>query len=127
MASGSGPASTTTADRGPTDTASASPWPTSQATSTQPSGGHPKDGTLVFAKGPDAGAISFMNLGAYGSTMEGPLPPDNPRQFQYVVAAIAQAELDAICAAMPPLYSGIIRIHPTQVADRALIDALMRG
>jgi cytosine deaminase len=89
--------------------------------------GHPKDGTLVFAKGPDAGAISFMNLGAYGSTMEGPLPTHNPRQFQYVVPAIAQAELDAICAAMPPLYSDIIRIHPAQVADRALIDALTQG
>jgi cytosine deaminase len=89
--------------------------------------GHPKDGTLVFARGPDAGAISFMNLGAYGSTMEGPLPLNNPRQFQYVVPAIAQAELDAICAAMPPLYSDIIRISPTQVADQALIDALMQG
>ena len=89
--------------------------------------GHPKDGTLVFARGPDAGAVSFMNLGAYGSTMEGPLPPNNPRQFQYVVPALAQAELDAICAAMPPLYSDIIRIHPTQVADRKLIDAIMRG
>lgn len=89
--------------------------------------GHPKDGTLVFARGPDAGAVSYMNLGAYGSTMEGPLPPDNPRQFQYVLPAIAQAELDAICAAMPPLYSDIIGIHPTQVADRALIDALMRA
>ena len=86
--------------------------------------GHPKDGTLVFAKGPDAGAVSFMNLGAYGSTMEGPLPPNNPRQFQYVLPAIAQAELDAICAAMPPLYSDIIRIRPTQVTDQALIDAL---
>jgi cytosine deaminase len=86
--------------------------------------GHPKDGTLVFARGPDAGAISFMNLGAYGSTMEGPLPPNNPTQFQYVLPAIAQAELDAICAAMPPLYSVIMRIHPTQVTDRALIDAL---
>ena len=86
--------------------------------------GHPKDGTLVFAKGPDAGAVSFMNLGAYGSTMEGPLPPNNPRQFQYVLPAIAQEELEAICAAMPSLYSDIIRIHPTQVADQALIDAL---
>jgi hypothetical protein len=33
--------------------------------------GHPKDGTFVFALGPDASALSFMNLGAYGSTMEG--------------------------------------------------------
>lgn len=86
--------------------------------------GHPKDGTFVFARGPDAGAVSFMNLGAYGSTMEGPLPAANPRQFQYVMPAIAQQELDAICAAMPPLYSDIIRIRPTQVADQALIDVL---
>jgi tRNA(Arg) A34 adenosine deaminase TadA len=89
--------------------------------------GHPKDGTFVFAKGPDAGAVSFMNLGAYGSTMEGPLPATNPRQFQYVAPAIDQARLDAICAAMPPLYRDIIRIHPTQVVDRALIDALAPG
>jgi tRNA(Arg) A34 adenosine deaminase TadA len=86
--------------------------------------GHPKDGTFVFARGPDAGAVSFMDLGAYGSTMEGPLPSANPRQFQYVAPAIDQAQLDAICAAMPPLYSKIIRINPTQVADQALIDAI---
>jgi tRNA(Arg) A34 adenosine deaminase TadA len=86
--------------------------------------GHPKDGTFVFAKGPDAGAVSFMNLGAYGSTMEGPLPLTNPTQFQYVLPSIAEAELAAICAAMPPLYRDIIRIRPTQVADRRLIDAL---
>ena len=89
--------------------------------------GHPKDGTFVFAKGPDGGAVSFMNLGAYGSTMEGPLPSNNPAQFQYVAPAIAQAGLAAICAAMPPLYSGIIRIAPTQVADRALVDAIVQG
>ena len=29
-------------------------------------------------------ALSFMDLGAYGSTMEGPLPLTNPAQFQYV-------------------------------------------
>lgn len=86
--------------------------------------GHPKDGTFVFARGPDAGAASFMDLGAYGSTMEGPLPANNPAQLQYVAPAIAPAELAAICAAMPPLYSDIIRIAPTQVADRALIDAI---
>ncbi|UUZ50410.1 hypothetical protein LP420_11310 [Massilia sp. B-10] len=34
---------------------------------------HPRHGTFVFARGPDASAASFMNLGAYGSTMEGPL------------------------------------------------------
>jgi len=86
--------------------------------------GHPKDGTLVFAKGPDDSAVSFMNLGAYGSTMEGPLPLKNPTQFQYVLPAMPEAELAAICAAMPPLYRSVIRIRPTQVADQALVAAL---
>ena len=86
--------------------------------------GHPKDGTFVFARGPDAGAVSFMNLGAYGSTMEGPLPLKNPTQFQYVLPAMPEAELAALCAAMPPLYRSVIRIRPTQVADQDLVAAL---
>jgi cytosine deaminase len=86
--------------------------------------GHPKDGTFVFARGPDAGAVSFMNLGAYGSTMEGPLPLKNPTQFQYVLPAMPEAELAALCAAMPPLYRSVIRIRPSQVADRDLVAAL---
>jgi cytosine deaminase len=86
--------------------------------------GHPKDGTFVFAKGPDASAVSFMNLGAYGSTMEGPLPLKNPTQFQYVLPALPAAELAAICAALPPLYRSVIRIRPAQVADQALVAAL---
>ena len=35
-----------------------------------------------------------MNLGAYGSTMEGPLPAANPHQFQYVKASMPQDELE---------------------------------
>lgn len=85
---------------------------------------HPKEGTFVFARAPDAGAQSFMNLGAYGSTMEGPLPENNPRQFQYVLPSLAAGELEAMCAAMPPLYRDTIRIRPVQVEDRGLIDAL---
>jgi cytosine deaminase len=65
-----------------------------------------------------------MDLGAYGSTMEGPLPADNPAQFQYVLPRIGEDALLALCAAMPPLYRDTIRIRPTQVADRALVDAL---
>lgn len=85
---------------------------------------HPRQGTFVFARGPDASAQSFMNLGAYGSTMEGPLPPDNPHQFQYVLPAMPAGELAALCAGMPPLYRDTIRIQPVQVADQALIAAL---
>ncbi len=85
---------------------------------------HPREGTFVFARGPDASAHSFMNLGAYGSTMEGPLPAYNPNQFQYVRPSVSAAELAAICARMPPLYRDLIRIHPVQVLDQQLIDAL---
>jgi hypothetical protein len=85
---------------------------------------HPKRGTFVFARGPGFDARSFMELGAYGSTMEGPLPEDNPAQFQYVVARVEQAQLDALCAAMPPLYRDVIRMRPVQVADAALVAAL---
>lgn len=85
---------------------------------------HPRDGTFVFAHGPGKDAQAFMDLGAYGSTMEGPLPAHNPRQFQYVRATVPQEELDAVCAAMPPLYRDVIRIRPVQVHCQALIDAL---
>ncbi|MDL2356369.1 MAG: nucleoside deaminase [Pseudomonadota bacterium] len=85
---------------------------------------HPKEGTFVFARGPGADAHSFMDLGAYGSTMEGPLPANNPYQFQYVQARVDAEQLQAICASMPPLYRDTIRIRPYQVADQALIAAL---
>jgi tRNA(Arg) A34 adenosine deaminase TadA len=86
---------------------------------------HPKEGTFVFARGPDAGSQSYMNLGAYGSTLEGPLPANNPAQFQYVLPRIEEGALHQLCGAMPPLYRDTIRIRPTQVADRGLVDALV--
>jgi len=86
--------------------------------------GHPKDGTFVFAQGPDHSALSFMNLGAYGSTMEGPLSPQNPQQLQYVRPRLPEGELSDLCASLPPLYRHVIRIRPTQVADPRLIAAL---
>lgn len=85
---------------------------------------HPKEGTFVFARGPDASAHSFMNLGAYGSTMEGPLPANNPAQFQYVLDSVDEGELEAMCRRMPPLYRDAIGIRPQRVADPALIAAL---
>ena len=86
--------------------------------------GHPKHGTFVLSGGLDNSATSFMTLGAYGSTMEGALPEDNPAQFQYVRPGMAQDELLALCQALPPLYSKLIKIEPRQVADQALIAAL---
>ncbi|MET0265156.1 MAG: nucleoside deaminase [Duganella sp.] len=86
--------------------------------------GHPKEGTFVFARGPDRSAASFMDLGAYASTMEGPLPAHNPAQFQYVLPRLPAAELAALCAALPPLYRDVISLQPRQVSDRALVAAL---
>ncbi len=86
--------------------------------------GHPKHGTFVLSGGFDDSAASFMTLGAYGSTMEGALPENNPAQFQYVRAAMPEADLLALCQALPPLYSKLIKIEPRQVADQALIAAL---
>lgn len=86
--------------------------------------GHPKEGTFVFAVGPDESALSFMNLGAYGSTLEGALPLDNPAQFQYVLPGMPEDALHALCGRLPPLYRNLIKIRPTQVADQALVAAL---
>lgn len=86
--------------------------------------GHPKDGTFVFATGPDDSAHGLMELGAYASTMEGPLPFDIPAQLQYVRPALAPAALRALCNDLPPLYRDVIGVNPVQVQDRALIDAI---
>ena len=68
-----------------------------------------------------------MDLGAYGSTMEGPLPAYNQAQFQYVLPAVSESELAALCAQLPPLYRDIIRIKPVQVQDQELIAALSQA
>lgn len=81
--------------------------------------GHPKYGTFVFLLGPDDSAASLIDLGAYGSTMEGPLPQDNPNQFQYWNASMDPAALSAYCAKLPPLYRDVIKVNPVQVAVAA--------
>lgn len=88
---------------------------------------HPKEGTFVFTSAPDQSATSFMDLGAYGSTMEGALPAHNRAQWQYVRAGIGQPALDALCAGLPPLYREVFRMRPVQVADQGLRAALARG
>jgi tRNA(Arg) A34 adenosine deaminase TadA len=98
--------------------------PESELDDIRPYLAHPKEGTFVFARGPDHSAASFMNLGAYGSTIEGALPVHNPAQFQFVLPGVAEAELDALCAGLPPLYRDVIGIKPVQVADRGLLAAL---
>ena len=85
---------------------------------------HPKHGTFVVARGFDASAAGIMDLGAWGSTMEGPLLATNPAQLQYVLPRIDEAALEAQCAALPPLYREVIVVAPRQVVDAGLVAAL---
>lgn len=85
---------------------------------------HPKYCTFVFAIGTDYSSQSFMDLGAYGSTMEGEIPPENSYPFQYVRSVIPQQEIDALTASLPPLYSSVIKVNPVQVEDQQLVNAI---
>lgn len=85
---------------------------------------HPKYGTFVLATGPDASAASVMQLGAFGSTMEGALPASNLAPLQYVRPSMVQEALLALCAALPPFYRDLARLQPRQVLDAGLIAAM---
>ena len=77
----------------------------------------PKYGTFVFLNAPDPyPASTLVDLGGYGSTVES--APPNPGNFQYFdpprrgsITALAQ-----VIAALPPLYSQLVKISPQQVA-----------
>lgn len=88
--------------------------------------GHPKYATFVFARSPDQTARSLLELGAYGSTMEGSVPPENPVPFQFVLpsATLAPDQLTGYVQGMPPLYSASVVVNPRQVASAALVSAL---
>ncbi|MGL4560934.1 MAG: nucleoside deaminase [Brevinema sp.] len=86
--------------------------------------GHIKYGTFLFALGLDREIESLLTLGAYGSSIEGALPDDNLCQMQYVIEQEDPETIRNYCAALPPLYSDIIKINPCQVTNKNLIKAL---
>lgn len=79
---------------------------------------HPKYGTFVFlyALTPDE-AVTLEQLGAYGSTMEGPIPQTTPSNFQYYDPPLegTVAELLTEVAGLPPFYTQQVKISPEQV------------
>jgi tRNA(Arg) A34 adenosine deaminase TadA len=86
---------------------------------------HPKFGTFVFLYAPDPNAPQgLMTMGAYGSTMEGPIPESFPSNFQYVLLpdGASQAEVSEMAMKLPPFYTTGVQVAPTQVFDRDLID-----
>jgi len=73
---------------------------------------HPKEGTFVFRRGPGAAAHDIMDMGAYGSTMEGPLPESNRQQWLFVQGQQTEAALNALCVALPPFYVNEVGLFP---------------
>ena len=83
---------------------------------------HLKDCTVVTLRGPGTDSASVMELGAYGSTVEGPLPERAQAGWQYVLPRQTQADIDQEIASLPPLYSQIIHPRIQQVSDLELVD-----
>ena len=80
---------------------------------------HPKYGTFVFLYAPDPGdATTIMTLGAYGSTMEGPVPEVFPANFQYFHPPLEGTveELTSVIMNLPPFYTQLAQISAMQVA-----------
>ena len=80
-----------------------------------------KDCTMVTLQGPATDAPSVMEMGAYGSSVEGPLPEHEHPAWQYILPRQSQAGVDQQIANLPPLYSQVIKPEIQQVSDGALV------
>ena len=91
---------------------------------------HPKYGTFVFLYAPDPSTPqAVMTFGAYGSTMEGPVPQSYPSNLQYVLppANTTPQQLATLAQSLPPFYTQSVQVAPAQVLDPGLIDAVKNG
>jgi tRNA(Arg) A34 adenosine deaminase TadA len=87
---------------------------------------HPKYGTFVFLYSPNPNTPQgLMTMGAYGSTMEGPIPDTFPSNLQYVLLpeGVSPAEVSEMAMSLPPFYTSSVQVAPTQVLDNGLIEA----
>jgi cytosine deaminase len=91
---------------------------------------HPKYGTFVFLYAPDPTTPqAVMTFGAYGSTMEGPVPQSYPSNLQYVLLPgnTTPEALASLARDLPPFYTESVQVGPTQVLSQELINAVRRG
>ncbi len=85
---------------------------------------HAKYGTFVFLYAPDPTTPQgLMTLGAYGSTMEGPIPDTFPSSLQYVLLSegASHADIAELSMKLPPFYTTGVQVAPSQVLDDSLI------
>lgn len=88
---------------------------------------HPKYCTFVSLYGPDpSSSTAVMTLGAYGSTMEGPLPQPFPSAFQYVLPppGFTTEQIAELASTLPPLYTSFVGVAPQQVLSEGLRKAV---
>ena len=77
---------------------------------------HPKRCKFVLLNGPGSNALDVMDLGAYGSTLEGPAQSGNDLSLSYFYPTQSTEALAAMIQAFPPLYSQTIKINPRHIS-----------
>ena len=80
---------------------------------------HPKYGTFVFLYAPNPNEpTTIMTLGAYGSTLEGPVPRIFPGNFQYYYPPLEGTieELRSVIMNLPKFYTEFVQISVMEVA-----------
>jgi tRNA(Arg) A34 adenosine deaminase TadA len=82
---------------------------------------HFKRCRVVTLMGPGNRDVDLMALGAYGSTVEGPLPEGSSRHWEYVIARQSLEELKAMRDRLPPFYRNLVRPDIQQIVDTELI------
>ena len=82
---------------------------------------HIKYCKTVLMQGPGRDSKSLMDLGCFGSCIEGKLPVG--KQLQYVIPQQKQKDLQEMLRNLPPLFSEIVRISDAvqQVKDAQLV------
>jgi tRNA(Arg) A34 adenosine deaminase TadA len=83
---------------------------------------HFKHCKVVTLHGPGEESTHIMELGAYGSSVEGPLPEGTSRHWQYVRPRQSEEGLEQTIDRLPPLYSKIIRPDIRQVPEGELLE-----
>ncbi len=78
---------------------------------------HPKYGTFLYLYAPDPDTTTtLMSLGAYGSTMEGPIPQIFPTNLQYVYPPKNGKMVDVMTmmSKLPPFYTTLAKVSISQ-------------
>lgn len=76
---------------------------------------HPfREFILLQRRGPDLSALSIMELGAYGSCVEGPLPDSRRARWQYLQPGCPPADLQAQLERMPRHYREVVGMRLEQ-------------